>query len=168
MSLVSASAIHEDVFSEINLVADWEYRMDTIEYSKSDSNGYGYVLINTELETDFSKTDYVEYIDRLREQVVSAAHYLKDVIIEIDGVEVGRLVEDFGGRFNRDDYVCNESFVYVFDRELRNVHINYDLNGGSWAKVEGKEYTPNNIKAKSETFKLPELDKVVKENFRFI
>ncbi len=168
MTSVSASFIHEDVFNEINLVADWEYRMDTIEYSLSDTNGYGYVLINTELETDFSKTDYVEYIDRLREQVVSAAHYLKDVIIKIDGVEVGRLVEDFGGRFNRDDYVCNESFVYVFDRELRNVHINYDLNGGSWAKVEGKEYTPNNIKAKSETFKLPDLDKVVKENFRFI
>ena len=168
MTLVSASFIHEDTLSEINLVADWEYRMDKIEYAKQDNEGYGYILINTELEKDFSKTDYVEYIDTLREQVISASRYLKDVIIKIDGVEVGKLVEDFGGRFNREDYVCNESFVYVFERELRNVNINYDLADGNWATLEGKKYEPTRVKAKSETFKLPELDKVEKDYYKFL
>ena len=168
MSLVSASAIHEDVFSEFTLVADWEYIMDTIEYSIADTDGYGYFLINTDLETEFSKTDYVEYIERLREQVTSAARYLKDVVVKVDGVEVGRLVEDFGGRFNRDDYICNDKLEYVFEREFRDIDIIYDLDGGRWATINGKEYFANKVKAKSEVFKLPELDKVEKDDFNFV
>lgn len=160
--------IFENDYDEIELVAVWEYRMDTITYDKFDTNSQPIEFVFGDLETDFSKTDYVGYIDDLRKQVLSAVYYIADIAIVIDGVEVGKLVADFGGRFDRENYVCNESFVYVFARDMRDIPVKYDLAGGNWATIDGKVFNPNIVRAKSEIFELPALDKVEKENSAFI